>query len=48
MVLGVSGGAPLIYEDTLVGAIGISGTKGKEDDIIALAGIEKFNKIFSK
>ena len=48
MVLGVSGGAPLIYEDSLVGAIGISGTKGKEDDIIASAGIEEFNKIFSK
>ncbi len=48
MVLGVSGGAPLIYEDTLLGAIGVSGTRGREDDLIVSAGIEEFNKIFGK
>ena len=48
MVLGVSGGAPLIYEDSVLGAIGISGTKGKTDDLIASAGIEEFEKIFKK
>jgi uncharacterized protein GlcG (DUF336 family) len=46
MVLGVSGGEPLVYEKMLLGAIGVSGTKGKEDDLIASAGIETFNKIF--
>lgn len=48
MVLGVSGGVPLLYEKTLLGAIGISGTKGQEDDLIASAGIEEFEKIFKK
>jgi glc operon protein GlcG len=46
MVLGVSGGEPLIYEKSLLGAVGVSGTKGKEDEAIAAAGIETFNEIF--
>jgi uncharacterized protein GlcG (DUF336 family) len=46
MVLGVSGGEPLVYEKSLLGAIGVSGTKGKEDDVIVSAGIETFNEIF--
>jgi uncharacterized protein GlcG (DUF336 family) len=48
MVLGVSGGEPLIYEKSLLGAIGVSGTKGKEDEAIASAGIEAFNEIFKR
>ena len=48
MVLGVSGGFPLIYDKGLLGAIGVSGTKGKEDDVIASAGIDEFNKAFLK
>ncbi|MBN2121301.1 MAG: heme-binding protein [Candidatus Omnitrophica bacterium] len=46
MVLGVSGGFPLVYEKNLLGAIGVSGTKGKDDDTIASAGIEVFDAIF--
>ena len=48
MVLGVSGGVPLLGDGSLLGAIGISGTKGKEDDSIATAGTEEFNKVFKK
>ena len=48
MVLGVSGGEPLIYEKSLLGAIGISGTKGKEDELITSAGIDTFNEIFKR
>ena len=48
MTLGVSGGVPLLQDKSLLGAIGISGSKGKEDDIIATAGLDEFNKIFKK
>jgi len=48
MALGVSGGVPLLHDKSLLGAIGVSGTKGKEDDLIATAGLEEFNKIFKK
>lgn len=34
----LEGGLPLIYQDQLVGAIGVSGVKSTEDGIIAQAG----------
>ena len=37
-VLPVEGGLPLIHEDEVVGAIGISGVKSNEDGQIAAAG----------
>ena len=43
MVLGVSGGVPLMIDSQIVGAIGVSGAKGKADDIIAEAGVAVFN-----
>jgi|GEM_PF-114848 len=45
MVLGVSGGAPLMVDSQIVGSIGISGAKGKTDDIIAEAGVAALNDI---
>lgn len=48
MVLGVPGGYPLIHEDIIVGAVGISGTRGSEDDIIANTAVEEFNKLYNQ
>jgi len=42
MVLGVSGGVPLLIDSQIVGAIGVSGAKGKADDLIAEAGVLVF------
>jgi glc operon protein GlcG len=39
-MLPVEGGVPLIYQDQVVGGIGISGVKSNEDGIIAKAGAE--------
>ncbi len=39
-MLPVEGGVPLVYEDEIVGAIGISGVKSFEDGIVATAGAE--------
>jgi len=39
-MLPVEGGVPLVYEDEIVGAIGISGVKSFEDGIVAIAGAE--------
>lgn len=36
--LPVQGGIPLIYEGQCVGAIGVSGAKSPEDELVALAG----------
>jgi glc operon protein GlcG len=36
----VEGGLPLMYNDQLVGAIGVSGVKSSEDGIIAKAGAD--------
>ena len=46
MALGVYGGMPLLQDKNILGAIGVSGSKGKEDDFIAQAGLEEFEKIF--
>jgi len=46
MVLGVAGGHPLMLNNELVGAVGVSGTRGEDDDIIAQAGLDEFNKLF--
>lgn len=43
MVLGVSGGVPLLIDSQIVGAVGVSGAKGKADDLIAEAGVTVFN-----
>lgn len=48
MVLGAGGGYPLLYEGELLGAIGVSGTRGQEDDIIAQHAQNEFNKAFIK
>ncbi len=48
MVLGVAGGQPLIKYADLVGAIGVSGTKGVSDDIIANAGLKEFKRIITE
>lgn len=37
-MLPLEGGIPLIYQDEIIGAIGISGAKSDEDGIIAHAG----------
>jgi uncharacterized protein GlcG (DUF336 family) len=37
-VLPLEGGEPLIYENQLVGAIGVSGARANEDGIVARAG----------
>lgn len=47
MVLGVAGGYPLLNDGVLLGAIGISGTRGAEDDIIAQVAQNEFNKLFN-
>ena len=36
--LPVQGGIPLMYEGACVGAIGVSGAKSPEDEVVALAG----------
>jgi len=46
MVLGVAGGHPLMINNQLVGAIGVSGTRSEDDDLIAQAGLDEFNKLF--
>ena len=43
-----AGGEPLINDKSLLGAIGVSGTKGKEDELITSAGIDTFNEIFKR
>jgi len=48
MVLGVAGGASLLNKDDLLGSIGVSGTKGASDDIIANAGLKEFNSILAE
>jgi len=48
MILGVPGGFPLLYKGKLLGAIGVSGTKGKEDDIVAQAGLNRFKSLLPK
>ncbi len=48
MVLGVSGGVPLIDGDKILGALGISGTKGKDDGIIASAGLDALKSVLKK
>lgn len=48
MVLGVPGGYPLIHNDTVIGSVGISGTRGTEDDLIANAAFLEFNKLYNQ
>ncbi len=44
IIVGASGGFPLVAQDKIFGAIGVSGTKGADDDKIASAGVEFFIK----
>jgi glc operon protein GlcG len=37
-VMPLEGGEPIIYEDQVVGAIGVSGVKSTEDGVVARAG----------
>jgi len=37
-VMPLEGGVPLVYQDDIVGAIGISGASSKEDGVVAQAG----------
>jgi uncharacterized protein GlcG (DUF336 family) len=39
-ILPIEGGVPLIYEDEIIGAIGVSGVKSSEDGQIAQAGAD--------
>lgn len=48
MVLGVPGGYPLMKGEQVIGAIGISGTRGTEDDLIANAANIEFNKLYNQ
>lgn len=48
MILGTAGGFPLVYQDMVVGAIGVSGTRKDTDDVIAQAGVEVFNSLLKK
>lgn len=47
LILGASGGFSLIIDDKLLGAVGISGTKGDADDVIGRAGVKKFKELVS-
>lgn len=40
----IEGGIPLLYENTVVGAIGVSGMTPEEDGIVAQKGAEAFEK----
>ena len=37
-VMPLEGGVPLVYQDDIVGAIGVSGASSKEDGVVAQAG----------
>lgn len=41
----VEGGIQLIYKDTVVGAIGVSGSSSDKDGMVAKKGLEVFNKL---
>jgi glc operon protein GlcG len=46
-MLPIEGGVPLVYENEIVGAIGVSGVKSPEDGQIAEAGARAFSSHFS-